>query len=241
MSLRPLALSLRAQRSNPSSKQCNIADITRHCNHGLPRRYASRNDPRCHCEPYPVFANVVKQSISQTTQCCRHRTALTHRDPQVLSPHLWSFSQHYQRGKYAADGKFDTQLTSKQCGATVLLKQLDFFTSAQPLLTANLNTPNAITQLPYPNILIKRSSQKSNLVTLIQQRLNAMGCRPTLQPDGYFGSKTEHSVKWLQARSSMTGQPLKVDGVVGIQTWIVLFNTKYVTSLPAGRSTNAAQ
>ena len=146
--------------------------------------------------------------------------------PQVLSPYLWSFSQHYQRGKYAADGRFDTNLVSQQCGAAVLLKQLDFFTSAQPLLAVNLNTPNAITQLPYPNILIKRSTQKSNLVTLIQQRLNAMGYQPSLQPDGYFGSKTEHAVKWFQVSSQLSDTPLKIDGIVGPKTWQALFNAK---------------
>ncbi len=146
--------------------------------------------------------------------------------PQVLSPYLWSFSQHYQRGKYAADGKFDTQLISQQCGAAVLLKQLDFFTPAQPLLAEHLNTPNAITQLPYPNILINRSSQKSNLVTLIQQRLNALGYQPSLQPDGHFGAKTEHAVKWFQASSLLSNTPLKIDGIVGPNTWQALFNAK---------------
>lgn len=43
---------------------------------------------------------------------------------QVLSPYLWSFSNHYTQGKYAADGKFDTNLVSQQCGAAVLFKEL---------------------------------------------------------------------------------------------------------------------
>lgn len=145
---------------------------------------------------------------------------------QVLSPYLWSFSGHYQRGKYAADGKFDTHLISQQCGAAVLLKHLSVFTPAQPLLTTDLNIPSAIAQPPYPNILIKRSTQKSSLVTLIQQRLNALGYRPALQPDGYFGSKTEHAVKWFQASSLLSGTPLKIDGIVGPKTWQALFNAK---------------
>ena len=44
--------------------------------------------------------------------------------PQVLSPYLWSFSNHYTRGKYVADGRFSPTAVSAQCGAAVLLKRL---------------------------------------------------------------------------------------------------------------------
>jgi lysozyme family protein len=44
--------------------------------------------------------------------------------PQVLSPYLWSFSQHYQKGKYVADGHFDPNAVSQQCGAAVLLRRM---------------------------------------------------------------------------------------------------------------------
>jgi lysozyme family protein len=38
--------------------------------------------------------------------------------------YLWSFSTNYERGKYAADGKWDPNLVSDQCGAAVLIKAL---------------------------------------------------------------------------------------------------------------------
>jgi lysozyme family protein len=44
--------------------------------------------------------------------------------PDVLSPYLWSFSTHYVRGKYVADGKFDPNAVSQQCGAAVLLRRM---------------------------------------------------------------------------------------------------------------------
>jgi lysozyme family protein len=44
--------------------------------------------------------------------------------PRVLSPYLWSFSNHYTRGKYVADGRFSPTAVSQQCGAAVLLKRL---------------------------------------------------------------------------------------------------------------------
>ena len=42
----------------------------------------------------------------------------------INTPYLWSWSNHYLVGKYGADGKFDPQLVSQQCGAAVLLKLL---------------------------------------------------------------------------------------------------------------------
>ncbi len=40
------------------------------------------------------------------------------------TPYLWSFSNLYDKGKYVADGKFDPEAVSKQCGAAVMLKRL---------------------------------------------------------------------------------------------------------------------
>ncbi len=42
----------------------------------------------------------------------------------VLSPYLWSLSQHYTSGKYVADGRWSDTARSKQCGAAVLLRRL---------------------------------------------------------------------------------------------------------------------
>jgi lysozyme family protein len=44
--------------------------------------------------------------------------------PEVLTPYLWSFSNHYTKGKFVADHKFDPDAVSKQCGAAVLLSQI---------------------------------------------------------------------------------------------------------------------
>ena len=42
------------------------------------------------------------------------------------SPYLWSYSNHYTRGKYVRDGVFDPTAISKQVGAAVILKSLGF-------------------------------------------------------------------------------------------------------------------
>ncbi len=44
--------------------------------------------------------------------------------PEVLSPYLWSFSNHYTCGKYIVDGRFSEVAVSEQCGGAVLLKRL---------------------------------------------------------------------------------------------------------------------
>jgi len=44
--------------------------------------------------------------------------------PQVLSPYLWSFSNHYSKGKYVADGRWSDTAVSQQCGAVVILRRL---------------------------------------------------------------------------------------------------------------------
>lgn len=40
------------------------------------------------------------------------------------TPYLWSFSTHYERGKFVADGRFNPRARSQQCGAAVMLKLL---------------------------------------------------------------------------------------------------------------------
>lgn len=42
----------------------------------------------------------------------------------VKTPYLWSFSDQYSKGKYVADGKWDSNAVSQQCGAAVMLKVL---------------------------------------------------------------------------------------------------------------------
>lgn len=139
---------------------------------------------------------------------------------QVLSPYLWSFSEHYQRGKYAADGRFDSQLVSQQCGAALLLKQLNIF--SDPPTTGATHSVLHRTRA-YPGRLLKLSRQQRLEVQQIQRQLNALGYQPTLAVDGYFGSNTQEAVRRFQASSHLSGVLLKVDGIVGKKTWAALF------------------
>ncbi len=40
------------------------------------------------------------------------------------TPYLWSFSNHYLKGKYVADGRYDADAVSQQAGAALILKGL---------------------------------------------------------------------------------------------------------------------
>ncbi len=46
------------------------------------------------------------------------------RHPSVLTPYLWSYSNHYTAGKFIKDGVFSPSAVSRQCGAAVLLRRL---------------------------------------------------------------------------------------------------------------------
>lgn len=75
--------------------------------------------------------------------------------PSVLTPYLWSYTNHYSRGKYVADGKWDPGAVSQQVGAMAILKALETLGAVQisnraqgPQVTptAPLETP----KLPMP-------------------------------------------------------------------------------------------
>ena len=42
----------------------------------------------------------------------------------INSPYLWSFSNHYTKGKFIADKVYSSTAVSKQCGAAILLRRL---------------------------------------------------------------------------------------------------------------------
>ena len=49
---------------------------------------------------------------------------LGYRNKGLNTPYLWSGSNHYIKGKYVSDGRYDPNAVSKQIGAAVILKNL---------------------------------------------------------------------------------------------------------------------
>ena len=120
--------------------------------------------------------------------------------PEVLSPYLWSFSSHYTRGKFVADGSFSVTAVSKQCGAAVLLRRMAetgailFNREGIPLPTA-VEEPGAVDPLAAFEPFVRFSeTEKSPLAEELQRALNRF---PGIfvKVDGVPGSKTSEAFK----------------------------------------------
>ena len=127
--------------------------------------------------------------------------------PNVPSPYLWSFSNHYTRGKYVADGRFSPAAVSQQVGAALLLKQL-----------ASANGRVAIER--GPRILQLANPRVTGADVEEAQRLllkNKFGSFDPGKVDGEYGDLTAGAVqraKWelgfpATARNSTFGPQLK--------------------------------
>lgn len=71
------------------------------------------------------FTGQTDWSLERTLYRLEAYNGLGYRGLGVPTPYLWSFSNHYDRGKFVADGKFSRTAKSQQCGAAVMLKLLN--------------------------------------------------------------------------------------------------------------------
>lgn len=104
--------------------------------------------------------------------------------PHVLSPYLWSFSNHYISGKYIADGTWSETAVSNQIGAVVLLRRLEQRNEIPSFST--LSAPNK----PF----FSYSTQKKDRAEDLQRFLNTFN-GIALLVDGVPGKKTSDAVK----------------------------------------------
>jgi len=131
--------------------------------------------------------------------------------PEVLSPYLWSGSNQYTSGKYVADGKFDPDAVSAQCGAAVILRRMaELSVVAFPVPPAATAQPDAtiataadITRLAatVPYSVTARSDRAASL----QAALNTIP-GILLRPDGVAGPRTSDAVK-LVTGAFLVGDP----------------------------------
>lgn len=70
------------------------------------------------------FAGQKDWTLERTLYRLEAYNGFGYRPYGVASPYLWSFSNHYARGKYVADRKWSATAKSQQCGAAVMLKLL---------------------------------------------------------------------------------------------------------------------
>jgi lysozyme family protein len=70
------------------------------------------------------YSNETEWSIPRMLYLFERYNGFGYRKLGIPSPYLWSFSTLYAKGKYVADGHFDPDAVSAQCGAGVILKVL---------------------------------------------------------------------------------------------------------------------
>lgn len=103
----------------------------------------------------------------------------------VFSPYLWSFSNHYTKGKYIADGTWSETAASQQVGAVVLLRRLEERNEIPSFVSAG----SAKSFFKYSNKVEPRADD-------LQRFLNTFD-GITLLVDGKPGQKTSDAVKKL--------------------------------------------
>jgi lysozyme family protein len=74
---------------------------------------------------YEGFTNQLDWSLAHTLFRYEAYNGFRSRElHDINTPYLWSFSNHYDSGKFVADGVWSESAVSKQCGAGVLLREL---------------------------------------------------------------------------------------------------------------------
>lgn len=65
--------------------------------------------------------------VEDTLYFLERYNGLGYKNRGVNSPYLWSGSNHYIKGKYVSDGRYDPNAVSKQIGAAVILKSMNLY------------------------------------------------------------------------------------------------------------------
>lgn len=185
--------------------------------------------------------NVTDWSLPSALDRFERYNGLGYRKMGLPSPYLWSFSTHYERGKYGSDSKYDPDLVSKQCGAAVLLKRLIErnilrlddqtrqilgdaglaieSTSVLDALTQvpSFAQPSAKAELEFPGLL--RNGIKDSKTQRRVQRVQEWCCfhRANTNIDGEFGFGTMGAVQRFQREKG-----LPESGEIDERTWIEL-------------------
>lgn len=113
--------------------------------------------------------------------------------PEVKSPYLWSFCQHYTRGKYVSDKKFSKTAVSGQCGAAVLLRRLHDAGHPLPPPPPAVPLPPEFQAVRYAPGVFSADAQA------LQRWLNT---HPgvSLVPDGRAGQRTSNALRFVTGR-----------------------------------------
>lgn len=71
---------------------------------------------------YKGYHQIGEWSVARMLYLFERYNGMGYRRRGVPTPYLWSYSNLYEKGKFVADGHFDAEAVSKQCGAALMLK-----------------------------------------------------------------------------------------------------------------------
>ncbi len=109
-------------------------------------------------------------------------------DININSPYLWSYSNHYTKGKFIKDHVYSPSAVSKQCGAAILLRRLTETQSApveipkRQTLIKQLGT----TVIFAPTRVVEKARELQKLMNLAGAHLLEDGKAGRNTSDAYF-------------------------------------------------------
>jgi len=135
----------------------------------------------------------------------------------VRSPYLWSYSNHYTTGKYVADGTFDPDAVSKQCGSAVILRRMaesgliQFNQSGDPLVSADEEAE--VAAAPLDPLVTYSETEASDAARKLQRALNSMP-GIFLLVDGVPGRRTSDAFRKVTG-NFLQGDPRSASAAAG--------------------------
>lgn len=161
----------------------------------------------------------------------------------MTSPYLWSFSQHWTKGKFVEDHKFDPEAPSSQCGAGVLLRHLVDtgaitlaaggatsagialgLQSAALVAAAQTTVKSAQAELAFPGDVVTGSKNKA-AVKRVQEWCTFHDCATPV--DEGFGDGTRRAVLLFQQQAG-----IPATGIVDARTWAALTKPMHAALAP---------
>ncbi len=129
---------------------------------------------------YKKYTDLRSWSVSAMLYRLEKYNGFGYRRRNIPTPYLWSYCQHYSKGKFVKDGIYDPGAVSKQCGAAVLLKELE--QTGEKIESEPEKRFKSLFQTKYNAAIFNTEA------VVLQKLLNEFGFN--LNPDGKAGKLT---------------------------------------------------
>ena len=134
------------------------------------------------------FTALTDWSVPGMLYCFERYNGFGNRRYGINSPYLWSYSNHYSKGKFSSDGHFDPDAISKQCGAAVILRRMS---EKQIAVVGQIDRITMIKQLGEqvsyaPNTYNEKAEQLQAMLNSVGVHLKADGKAGRMTSDAYF-------------------------------------------------------